>query len=445
MVVATYVALAYSVKDAFKKVYLPILFLLPPTFYISISGFPNTNFSDAALIPVMLGCLYILFYKSNWDFTLTTYAIFLYVVWSFFSELRASDLGLSINLLASDIITIVAPYFFGKYLIEENKNKAPNFKVASWLVFLIFLSLVSFPYQLIFIENIYHRIFDSLFPGLWHAAGPVRYGISRFNGPYVHPILAGLAIVIGFFFNIFVKKYRAERKNINAFVYKNKAVVTWCLVLASILTLSRGPYLGFFFGLLVFYIIRFRNQLAVMFFLLFLFITFGFLSYSLIKIYIALGPVSELQTSVSYRWELMWEFYPVILQEKIFGWGFLNWPSVGGYYSIDNNYIYVALKRGLVGLFIYSSIFLITTYKLFRFAITARKKAYGCSDFASILLAIMIAVIVTAATVWIDSMLSQVVFIIIGWSEAFLYKQKKFMPKAKKTEVEDFFQDTSFA
>ena len=126
------------------------------------------------------------------------------------------------------------------------------------------------------------------------------------------------------------------------------------------------------------------------------------------------------QQNAQYRQQLLDNYLPVAKAGGAWGWG-QDFPRAPGQGSIDNEYLFVALTQGWVGLLAFA---LICGESLYYFLYGAffnptRRDRY----FAYSLAGVMFGLIVTIFTVFLGNQPYELFFLLAGWSQAVRVKR----------------------
>jgi hypothetical protein len=123
---------------------------------------------------------------------------------------------------------------------------------------------------------------------------------------------------------------------------------------------------------------------------------------------------SERETA-QYRAQLIENYIPVAEFGGAWGWGHI-FPRIGDQSSVDNEYLFVWLMQGYMGLLSFFLLLLEAGISLFRVGLKARLKRDRLFVFS--LLGIILGIGVTIATVFLGSQPYELFFLLIGWSQA---------------------------
>ena len=197
----------------------------------------------------------------------------------------------------------------------------------------------------------------------------------------------------------------------------------WILFVALFMTQARGPWIGALLGLSVAAIGRARRPLRRAVIVAACIFLIGAPLYVFGKDYLS-GPRkdygSEKETA-QYRAELLSNYVPLAEKGGPWGWG-LNFPKIGGQDSIDNEYLLAWIVQGYVGA---TALILLMLETVGRLAVqAARARTVRDRHFVLTLLGIVVAIAFTLSTVFLGSQSFELLFLLIGWSQAVQPREK---------------------
>jgi O-antigen ligase len=111
------------------------------------------------------------------------------------------------------------------------------------------------------------------------------------------------------------------------------------------------------------------------------------------------------------------QYDDIVMQSPVFGWGRANWPLVQGMLSIDNNYLFVALGTGLVGLALFVVLFLLALWRIFRGGYSAPNVRLSERTFRFALFGALVSIAISTGTTYISAHLYPLFFLFVGWAE----------------------------
>ncbi|NGX43839.1 MAG: hypothetical protein K940chlam7_02144 [Chlamydiae bacterium] len=437
-----------AVALAFICIYLPVLIMLPQIFEAKIKGLPDFSFAQSAILPIFIAALIAaLFVPSRSIFRLRKglpvldFFVIAYVVVRVCSEYivgvdeEPSLIGsLWVSVLWSSLLGVFLPYFLAKWFVHPYGFSE---KAAKIIVICTIVTIIICVYEWRFVVNTHNRFFSMFFPAAaFELPNPsYRFGWVRIRGSFIHPILFGTMISTSIFLNYWLTKNGFWKKNFSFLSFPSKVkghMLSLTLFVGLILTFSRGPLLGLMLGGLFIGIGFSRKGFFLSFTIrMIVFATIGIVIYQGYLYYAELNREVEgtrIADSAIYRIELLGKYIQYVFEKPWWGWGEHGMPEVRGYSSVDNNYLWIALKHGLLAVAFLLAIFVVTGIRLLN---TGRKIARTNvldRSLAFTLLAIFIMQGATYLTVYMGGQNVPIFFLLVGWSEGFL----RFVPKKQR-------------
>jgi hypothetical protein len=182
------------------------------------------------------------------------------------------------------------------------------------------------------------------------------------------------------------------------------------------MTQSRGPELGLIFAIPIAFIGRSRRVLRTALIVVLCMMVGGAVAYEgLAKYASTKAPTSEQQETAAYRAVLFESYLPRAEHSGPWGLG-PHFPTIGKYKSVDNEYLFVALTDGYIGLTSFLLLCFGTVGSLVAAALYNPEKLDRA--FAFTLLGIFLGLCVTIATVYLGFQPLIFFFLIIGWAQA---------------------------
>ncbi|HVQ37171.1 MAG TPA: O-antigen ligase family protein [Pyrinomonadaceae bacterium] len=426
-IIALIYAIVRSPEEAFLHVYLPVLFFLPGYYRMILPGFPDPTFNEAAIIPIFL--VYLARGAKGWRFTVTDLFVFGFAFTQGYSQYLSTGYNDAQNLIFDMLGNVVFPYIVAKGMIESSGYRV---KFAKKLILVLAIVAVAQAYEFRFMACPFKMALDPFFPfqGIgWVTT--IRYGFGRAAGPFGHCILAGL--ILGFGFRI----QRWLQQNGHWESKRKAQVLTGLMVAGMLMSQARGPQLGAALGSVIVLIGRAKNRRTMLITVLSLGILVGTPAYIAFTAYVSVGragATSSTQETAAYRKELMDKYTDIALEKSWWGWGENEWPQVVGMPSIDNHFLNVALRHGLIamGCFIMAMFWVAIRLAIYAYKAPPKSEA---STLAFTLLAALIAVVIAIVTVYLGLQAQQVLFILIGWSDA-LVRQKEHAAVSGATTID---------
>lgn len=411
--VSAYYCLVKGWKRAFISVFITSLLLLPQTFKLYINGLPELLFAEAAMLPI-IPAYFASKQKSQRlnfvDITIAFYCLFLSIV-----EINSSSFKFGLTTFFHSFVLIWMPYSICKSLTRSQEFST---KLLQQVIWCLLVTLAICHLEWLTKQNLYQRVLDSFFPGQFHATAHYRFGMLRFQGPYSSAIFFGLTAFIAYCLSkATLREDTLQAASIRPFTVKRQRAL---LLYGLVGSLSRGPWIGAIGASILFGIKHSRFKMASLLGRSFLLLLLGTTLWIGLKTYQHAAPETHLVSSLQWRLQLIDQYVPLIREKPWLGWGSLNLPLDGHLDSIDNFYIIQALKRGLTGVILFLFIQICVAAKLIRLIVKYRSpEMRHVSDTAIYFLGILLAVAVTAASVWIDEQFSAILFFTIGWVEGF--------------------------
>jgi len=398
-------------QGAFLNVVLPVLLLLPVNFYLKIAHLPALTFVDVALFPFGIGM--ILMDLPRWRFSRMDLYVFFFIFscgyseYLLYSEWRA---------MATAVIEGLVPYMAGKLLMNQ-----PGMWEKTIKRFVTLVAIASFfaMYEYFFKANPYRLFWTHFYPGQWAPETAIRRGFGRVSGPYVQSELAGIILMAALLLTVWLKRrhYKEPQfRRLVAGVPKYAGVILFILTLALFMTQARGPWLG-----------AIRRTIMILGFA----VLVGIPAYQVVKEYMS-GPRkdygSERETA-QYRAELIDNYVPRAKQGGAWGLGRVL-PIIDGQTSVDNEYLLAWLIQGYVGLTTLLLLFIEAAITFFRLGLKTRSSRNRHLIFS--LLGILLGMAFVLSTVWLGSQTFELLFLLVGWSQAIPSINIQEKPNAKE-------------
>jgi len=306
----------------------------------------------------------------------------------------------------------------GKLLIEANGMRTA---VIKRMLFCLFLACIASMYEYRMGKNPFTLVIARFFPDEsfpWKTQ--IRWGFGRVSGPFGQSELAGMMLFFGLVMTLWLgynHLWEPKFSRARWLPGKKSAVIGWTIGIVLLMTQARGPWIGTVAAVPIALIGRARRVgRAAMLVAVFL-VAGGLAAYVGLKAYAnADNPTtSSEQENAQYRSELLDHYVPVAEAGGAWGWG-QDFPRIGGQGSIDNEYLFVALTQGSVGLLAFCMIALESLYYMLSGALhnaTQRDRYFNYS-----LLGIFVGLLITIFTVFLGNQPYQLFFLLAGWSQA---------------------------
>jgi len=222
-----------------------------------------------------------------------------------------------------------------------------------------------------------------------------------------------------FLFALWMMRWHSSRsrdKTHEKNLFKHAKIVVLILALSLYMTQARGPWIGTVVALAVASIGRAKRPLRRAILLLALGLAVGIPAYQIGKEYLS-GPRTDYgseKETAQYRAELIDNYIP--LAESGGGWGLGRMvPVVHGQTSIDNEYLFLWLVQGYVGLISFLIVLVVTIVTFFRYGLANKNPPDRQLSFA--IVGILLGLAFTISTVWLGAQSFELLFLIVGWSQ----------------------------
>ena len=320
--------------------WIPIMLFIPVYLEVDGPGIPPLTFYLFGFLPfVFRKEIYVSAWKDRHWLDFFPYVFILTIV---IAEFTTTGFKSARQLLFLNSLIFLGPYLSMKYIILHKKGE-----VAVARVFVFVLAIIAtynfYTFRFGFNHFLWFRDFWPDYTPNLRVVIP-RWGFFRAQGPFVHPISAGIIFGFGLPMTFWLTKYNKIRPKLNG-------IFIICLVTCGLLmTMSRGPFLGAFVSISLYLIGQSRHRVKI-------FVTIGvlmlFFSVPLsfkVAEYLSLERIeatSSEHETILYRKDLIKNYIRVIKESPWVGYGFLNIPYVGDQKSIDNAYILYSLSWGI--------------------------------------------------------------------------------------------------
>jgi hypothetical protein len=423
--VALIVCLRRGPASAFLNVYLPVLLLLPDECRMPISG--QLNFAESAIIPI--AAYYLWKEGKNWEWSFTDFLVLGFASLVTVSEYMDTEYWLAQHLAISMLTTVVLPYIVAKGLIVRERMGVAIAKRITVLA--TFVAIVSV-YQFRMTANPFTDFLSGLFPGIGNGAA-FRYGFARISGPWTHPILAGIILAFAYRTARWLEwtgEWHGSVPVLGHIPFLSMSKARFCeiaVVVGSLMTISRGPWLGAGMAAVIMMLIRVRHRTYVTLLAFFAALIVAVPIYYASSSYVSLDRFdgqNEAQESAAYRREMIEQYIVVAEERPQWGWGASEtgqglYPRVENMDSIDNHYLLMALISGMYSLAAMVLILLWVPARLLGFGLR-NVRDDPATSLAVTLLGSFILFAIAISTSWLGAQTQPLLFIIAGWSEALL-------------------------
>jgi hypothetical protein len=418
-IVCIFVLLRSGTRSAFLNVALPVLLLFPTNFYLIITHLPNLTFVDVTLLVLGLGL--IAMDLGRWKFSRMDLYVVLFIFscgyseWVHYAAWRAGALAVMEGLV---------PYMAAKLLLGQPRMTIETVKR---FVLLVAAASVVGMYEFVFKRNPYSYFWSHFYPGQWgYASTQIRWGFGRISGPYTQSELAGTILMAAFLLALWLMRWPPRGRWFgrpdplpgavaDSQLPRTKTVML-LVALSLYMTQARGPWIGTMVALAVASIGRARRPMRRAVILVTFFVVVGIPAYQFGKDYLS-GPRTDYgseKETAQYRAELIDNYIPLAEGGGAWGLGRMV-PIVGGQTSIDNEYLFIWLVQGYIGLTTFLLILIEAAVAFWRAGMKApserdRQLLFG-------LLGILLGMAFIVTTVWLGAQSFELFFLLAGWSQ----------------------------
>lgn len=421
----------YGPAQAFYRVYLPVLLLVPDAFRAITPGVPDPTFSQAAMLPIMLAGLPLI--ASRLRFSLTDALVFSYAALVAYSEFSNAGYNEAQNLMFDMLAWVVMPYVAARTLIEQEDMR---FAVAQRIALLAALVSVIGLFEFRFGMNPFFTVLKPFFNGQGEGwLTTFRYGLARVAGPFAHCILAGIMLAVAYRFSRYLEWNNAWQWQppfgLPGWLTPGR-FISLLIIMGSITTIARGPWLGAIAGGVVTWLGNSQKRVRNAMIMLGVALAVGIPAAIQFIAYVSVGragAVTLSQESAAYRKELIDKYTDIALEHSLLGWGRNTWPKVDGMPSIDNHYLLIALMHGVLASALLLLIMLWLGARLWRQGI---RSPAGTPDFSFTLLGCLLVYLVAITTVFMGEQTQPMFFLLAGWAESVLQRQGRSVQTASE-------------
>jgi len=409
-------------QEAFLKVWIPFFLSMPFVFWCNIPGLPDPNFMQAAILPI----LFVLLRDQGhaMRFGRMEVLLLLYVLVRVVADFLSRGYSDAQNYAFYMLSSLIGPYLIGNYLINSRRMDIATAKMFV-LMFVLFFPM--FLYEAKFWVSPIYKLLSGFFPNAISGLS-IRWGLARTAGTFEHPILACIMIIL---------VYRLHRwlcwqgvwdapqtgllgriqKQLKRFPLAFKHQISAMLILMSLMTISRGPWIGGFAAAALVAVGNMKDRWKWLLIVLALFAGGGILGQTALNAYITPeeGEVlsGEAQTML-YRKVMVEQYQKFLLEKKWTGWGLTTVPKIRGMESVDNAFFLMALQHGLLAPGMFVIIFLYAIISQLKFGL---KAAPGEPPMGFTFSGIYLMCFISFSTVYMGAQTEPMLFLLLGWGE----------------------------
>jgi O-antigen ligase len=407
-----------TVPQVLLDVYLPTLLLLPMYFDLRLKHLPPLHFSQMAMLPIGVAMIALLAGgRLKWRWSMTDIWIALFVLLIGVSESRQTNTHTGGLEIFSELTGAVLPYMAGRLLIEPYRLRAAFLRR-----FVVLLSLVAAVglYEFKTGRSVTQALWKHVFPGepiIWPQQ--MRWGFGRIAGPYAQSILCAMIFLMGLLFCMWLRRAYPQwgkRRFFAALPLEIRTVVFAAMIAGLLMTQSRGPWLGALLAIAIVWIGRQQDTRRAAWMVTGAAVLLLAMSWGYANRYTS-GSIAQAKTleqqDAIYRRELLNNYIPIIRERPLLGWGITDYPVMHGQFSIDNEYLLLAVTQGFAGL----ALFVLINVENWRHMLRAMRWMTGPADraFLFCLMGIMGGVLATLTTVYLGMQVYSLFFLLTGW------------------------------
>ncbi len=400
--------------------YVPVLLVVPDTFHAITPGLPDPSANVAVMIPLFFATL--IAYGRFWRPSVADVLVIAMACAMAWSEFLAAGYSEAQNLLSGTLFQIIAPYLVARLAIDR---EGLHVDLAKRIVIVMFAIALIGLFEFRFGWNPFLTLPErTLFPG--QGLGWVttfRHGFARVAGPYAHCILAGMMMILAYRLNRWLEwggHWEPTFRRFPNLPLSKGRLITIALLIGSITTIARGPWLGGLLGAILVNAGRHPNRKKAFALGLGTLVLLSVPGYLAFQAYLDVAPGMEMtmsQETAMYRKVLFEKYYAIALDQAWFGWGRNTWPKLPGMASIDNYYLLLSLMHGVLTTALLAALIAWMSLRLFRKGMSEPAEA---SSLAFTFLGIIIAFAVSMVTVYLGENVVPAFFLLLGWAEGYV-------------------------
>ncbi len=420
----TYYVARQSVTKAFIWAYIPILLLLPDYYRAITPGIPDPSFNQTASVALFI--VFALKGMPGYRFSYTDVAVGAYAITIGVSEYLAAGYADAQNLMFYELSSVIFPYLFAKSLIEPFNLR---YDFAKSVVLCLCVVFVCNLYENRMGLNLWQlTIGRFFFPGQgeeWYTT--FRFGLARASGPYGHCLVDGIIMAVAYRFQRWLqwsKAWPIKIKQLAWVPWFTPAQLFTLMVLGGVIsTLGKGQWLAGIVATSIVIIGRSKQRAAAMTAVIGVMIFIGIPLLIAFINYISVGralSTNENQETAAYRYELIIKYAPIAKERLWSGWGFMKWPVIHDFPSIDNHFLLIYLNHGVIVVGILLGIIFIMMGRLIHHGLSQPLSEPRGSSLAFTLAAIFLMYFIAITTVAMMVQSCTLFFIVTGLSDAYL-------------------------
>jgi hypothetical protein len=404
-----------NTQKVFVNIFIPVLVLLPLGYLLKLPHIPPIDFLTAVALPFGIAMLFS--DVSRWKVTRTDLWMAIFI---FSASYMDYQIGLPIDsayVFFSNLMLAMVPYMAGKLLIEQ-----PGVRIEAIKRFVSLLAVVSVLSVAEFLKkaNLFKIFWSRFFPDQWFVLHiQIRNGFGRVGAVYGGAEHAGMVLAMGVVLAMWLRNQNYQMpdgRTIPVISPLKMKLILLALVGALYMTLSRGPWIGAAVSLCIASIGKARKPLRRAIIVFGLILAIGIPAYEAGKDYVS-GPRTDYgseRETAQYRAQLIDNYIPIAKLGGPWGWGY-GFPIISGQSSIDNQYLFIWIIQGYIGLFAFTALLVDSMISFTWLGIKA--KSIPDRYFVFTLLGIVLGLAFTIATVYLDAQPRVLFFLLVGWSQ----------------------------
>ncbi len=420
-----------NTQKVFLNFFIPVIALLPLGYLLKLPHIPPLDFLTVVTLP--LGIAMLFSDVSRWKITRTDLwmAVFIFSA-SYRDYVTALPID-SAYVFFSNLMLAMVPYMAGKLLIEQ-----PGVRIEAIKRFVSLLAVVSVLSVAEFLKkaNLFKIFWSRFFPDQWWVLHiQIRNGFGRVGAVYGGAEHAGMVLAMGVALAMWLRNQNYKMpggRTIPVISPLKMKLILLALVGALYMTLSRGPWIGAAVALCVASIGKAKKPLRRAIIVFGLILAIGIPAYEAGKDYVS-GPRTDYgseRETAQYRAQLIDNYIPIAKLGGPWGWGY-GFPIISGQTSIDNQYLFIWIIQGYIGLFAFCALLVESMISFMWLGIKA--KSIPDRYFIFTLLGIILGQGLTIATVYLDAQPRVLFFLLVGWSQAIRLSNPKSLEEPRVT------------
>jgi hypothetical protein len=422
-IIAYRMAMKSSPSDAFFRVYIPTLLLLPDYYRVITPGLPDPTFSQGVALVIFIVSMTRGGFKG-YRFSHMDIVVLIYAGLVFNSELQASGYSDAQNLMFAMLFSVLTPYLMAKSFIEPFGMR---FEFTRRVVACLAVVSIINIWETRFGVNLFRVVLSPFFPGQgegWLIT--FRFGMARSAGPYGHALSAGIIMMMGFRLQRWLQFSGAwpdKVKRLGWLPIKFPQLMTLILTGGFFITFAKGSWLAGFLAGFVVAAGRMKQKLLAFMVVLVLLVVVGIPALAVFIDYASVGRANakdDNQETACYRYELIQLYVDIAMEKEWTGWGLTKWPQVPSAPSIDNHYLLLFLMHGKLAFYCFLYVLIGTMVRLLIYGIGQPPPPSSGGSLAFTQASIYLGYIIAIATVYMGGQTIPMLFLLTGWSESYL-------------------------